>query len=110
MARSPSSIVSRLAVSTSLLLPGAAGAQTTEPSQPAAITPATQDTAPDPWQNVTSVPRARPPEHGVNRRRVGHRQQDGSVVAAMLDVLFVALSVLFFVASVAYVAACRRGE
>ena len=53
MARSPSSIVSRLAVSTSLLLPGAAGAQTTEPSQPAAITPATQDTAPDPWQNVT---------------------------------------------------------
>jgi hypothetical protein len=32
------------------------------------------------------------------------------VVAAMLDFLYVALSVLFFVAGAAYVAGCRRLE
>ena len=51
---------------------------------------------------------ARAPEHGAGRPGVVVRQQARSVVTAMLDLIFVALSVLFFVVGAAYVAGCRR--
>ena len=41
---------------------------------------------------------------------VGDRQQAGSVVTAMLDLVFIALSVLFFVAGAAYVAAAGGSQ
>lgn len=53
MARSTSTVLTRLAAVAWLLLPGAVNAQTSEPSSQAAATPPTQDTAPDPWQKVT---------------------------------------------------------
>ena len=51
---------------------------------------------------------ARPPEHGAHRPGVVVRQQAGSVVTAMADLVFVGLSILFFVLGAGYVAACRH--
>ena len=55
------------------------------------------------WQRSSATP-----EHRAPCRHLGDRQQAGCVVTAMQDLLFIALSLLCFVAGAAYIAGCRR--
>lgn len=48
------------------------------------------------------------PEYGAHRGCVGDRQQAGAVVIAMLDVIFAAATVLFFLLAAAYVGGLQR--
>jgi hypothetical protein len=39
---------------------------------------------------------------------VGHRQQEGRLVIAMLDIIFLVATLIFFIAGAAYVAGCHK--
>ncbi len=68
------------------------------------------------WSNQSVLHRLRArrspraPEHIPGRPGVVVRQQARRLVTAMLDLAFVGLSILFFIAGAAYVAGCRRLE